>query len=89
MTKKSIKIIIEVSARHIHLSVDDFNKLFGSDKELTPMKPLFQDGQFASWEWVTLKTVKAEIPHVRVLGPTRENPQIEMENLPVLFTWPF
>jgi len=78
MVKKPIKIIIEVSVRHIHLSNDDFKKLFGSDKELTPMKPLFQDGQFASWEWVTLKTVKAEIPHVRVLGPTREKTQIEI-----------
>jgi len=78
MSKQPIKIIAEVSARHLHLSKDDFEKLFGKDKKLTPMKPLFQDGQFAAWEWVTLRTAKAEIPHVRVLGPTREKTQIEI-----------
>lgn len=51
MLKQPIKIIVEVSARHLHLSKDDFEKLFGKDKKLTPMKPLFQDGQFAAWEY--------------------------------------
>jgi len=78
MPKPPIKVIIEVSARHLHLSKDDFEKLFGKEKKLTPMKSLFQDGQFASWEWVTLKTAKAEIPHVRILGPLRERTQIEI-----------
>ncbi len=78
MSKQPIKVIIEVSARHLHLSKDDFEKLFGKEKKLTPMKPLFQDGQFASWERVTLKTAKAEIPHVRILGPLRERTQIEI-----------
>lgn len=78
MSKRPIKIIVEVSTRHVHLSKDDFEKLFGKDKQLTPMKPLFQDGQFAAWEWVTLKTIKAAIPHVRALGPLRKNTQIEI-----------
>lgn len=78
MVKKTIKIIVEVSTRHVHLSKDDFEKLFGKDKKLTPMKPLFQDGQFAAWEWVTLETAKAKIPHARVLGPLRERTQIEI-----------
>ena len=69
---------MEVSARHLHLSKNDFEKLFGKKRKLTPMKPLFQDGQFASWEWVTLKTAKAQIPHVRVLGPLRKKTQIEI-----------
>jgi len=78
MSKTPIKIIVEVSARHAHLSAQDFEQLFGKNKNLTPMKPLYQDGQYASWEWVTLKTAKAEIPHVRVLGPLRDKTQIEI-----------
>jgi putative phosphotransacetylase len=78
MNNAPIKIIVEVSARHAHLSKQDFEGLFGREKRLTQMKPLFQDGQFASWEWVTIKTAKAQIPHVRVLGPLREKTQIEI-----------
>ena len=78
MSKQPIKIIVEVSARHLHLSKDDYEKLFGQGKKLTPMKPPFQDGQYASWEWLTLKTAKGQIPHVRILGPLREKTQIEV-----------
>jgi propanediol utilization protein len=78
MPSTPIKIITEVSARHVHLSQSDFEQLFGKNKQLTPMKPLYQDGQFASWEWVTLQTAKASIEHVRVLGPLRDRTQIEV-----------
>jgi len=78
MTKQPIKIIVEVSARHLHISKADFAKLFGKGKKLTLMKPLVQNGHFSSWEWLTLKTAKAQIPHVRILGPLREKTQIEI-----------
>jgi len=78
MKKEPIPIIIEVSARHAHLSKDDFEQLFGKGKKLTPMKKLLQDGQFASWEWVSIKTAKGEIEHVRVVGPFREQTQVEI-----------
>src|SRR5574344_32831 len=71
-----MKVSIGVSNRHIHLTKEDLNILFGH--ELTIKKPLNQIGQFASVEVVTIKTNKDEIPNVRVLGPVRKYTQIEI-----------
>lgn len=72
------KIPIEVSARHVHLSKEDFEKLFGKRKKLKRLKDLSQPGEFASEETVTLINDKKEIGNVRVLGPFRENSQVEI-----------
>ncbi|MCX6737467.1 MAG: PduL/EutD family phosphate acyltransferase [Candidatus Parcubacteria bacterium] len=76
---KTLKVPIEVSARHIHLNRRDFIKLFGQVAKLKPVFPLSQKGQFASASFVTLfsKDKKRQI-NLRVLGPLRDNSQIEL-----------
>jgi len=69
---------IEVSARHIHLTHEILEKLFGLGAVLHPRKELSQPGTFAAEETATIKTPKAEIAHVRILGPLRDYNQIEI-----------
>lgn len=72
-------LVVNVSARHIHLSDTHVETLFGPGHTLTPMKWLYQDGYFAAEE--TLMVVgprKRMLPNVRVLGPTRPDSQIEL-----------
>jgi propanediol utilization protein len=73
-----MKIPVEISARHIHLSQADFEKLFGKNKTLVPLKQLSQPGEFASEEKVTLMNGGKKIENVRVLGPFRKNSQAEI-----------
>jgi len=73
-----MKITIEVSARHMHISKHDLEELFGPDYQLTPVKDLSQPGQFASKELVNLVGPKGNIDGVRILGPEREQTQIEI-----------
>lgn len=70
-------IPISVSARHVHLSQDHIEKLFGI-KQLTIRNQLTQPGQFASEEKLKLTGIKGEIDNVRVLGPERTQTQIEI-----------
>ena len=73
-----MKIPIETSARHVHLSEKDFKKLFGKGKKLIPLKKLSQPGQFATKEKIDLIKGKNKISNVRVVGPLREKSQIEI-----------
>lgn len=73
-----MKILVETSARHIHISQEDLDVLFGKDYELTHKKELSQPGQFASNERVTIKGPKSEISGVLVLGPVRNSTQVEL-----------
>jgi len=73
-----MKIPVEISARHIHFSQADFEKLFGKNKNLTPIKKLSQLGEFASEEKLTLINSDKKIENVRVLGPFRKNSQVEI-----------
>ncbi len=66
------------SARHMHISAKDLEKLFGSGYRLTQYKELTQPGQFACNEKVTVKGPKGEIKNVRILGPEREQTQVEI-----------
>ena len=75
MTKN---FIVETSARHIHLSNKDLETLFGKGYQLTKKKELSQPGQFASEERVTIVGAKGEIKNVIILGPTRDNTQVEL-----------
>ena len=69
---------VGVSGRHVHLSQEDLEALFGSGYELTPIKELSQPGQFAAKETVTLVGPKGVIERVRVLGPVRPSTQVEV-----------
>lgn len=73
----NIDMNVGISNRHVHLTEDDFKKLF-NNKELEAVKYLNQPGQFASNLKVTIKTDKSEISGVRVLGPLRDYTQVEI-----------
>jgi len=70
---------VTVSARHMHVSQEDLEKLFGPRHQLTPMRPLYQEGQYASEETVTLIGPKRRlISNLRILGPVRKQTQVEL-----------
>ena len=69
---------VGVSGRHIHLSQEHLEQLFGAGYQLTPIKDLSQPGQFAAKECVTLAGPKGVIQKVRVLGPVRPKTQVEV-----------
>lgn len=71
-------IPVGVSNRHVHLSQQDVEALFGVGYQLTPFKPLRQPGQFAAEECVTVVGPKGSLTHVRVLGPVRPTSQLEI-----------
>jgi len=71
-------IPVGISSRHIHLSAEHIERLFGCGHNLTKQKDLTQIGQFAAAEKVTLVGPKGVIQGVRVLGPVREITQVEI-----------
>lgn len=73
-----LRIPIETSARHVHLSQEDFEILFGKGKELTVKSPLSQPGQYSCEERVTVKGMKGSLERVAVLGPFRKETQVEV-----------
>ncbi len=77
-TQQPLEIPIAVSARHVHLTQDAVETLFGEGHTLTERNPLSQPGQFASEETVTLVGPKRTLEGVRVLGPTRGHNQVEI-----------
>lgn len=72
------KVLVETSARHIHVSREHLDILFGEGYELTPKKDLSQPGQFACEERVTVVGAKKELPGVSILGPIRPETQVEL-----------
>ena len=72
------KIVVGISARHLHVSQEDLEILFGEGAELTMMKELGQPGQYASNERVDVVTEKGSFPGVRILGPVRKQTQVEI-----------
>lgn len=69
---------VEVSARHVHLSKEDLEILFGSQGMLTPKRDLSQIGQFLSEERVNLIGPKGRKDRIAILGPIREHTQVEL-----------
>jgi len=88
------RLVVHASARHMHVSKSDLETLFGPGHELTPIRPLYQEGTFAAQETVTLVGPRGRvISNLRILGPLRSHSQVELaftdaimlgiENLPV------
>lgn len=69
---------VEVSARHVHLTREHLEVLFGKGAELTPKRPLSQPGQFLSEERVTLVGPKGRKERTAILGPIRPATQVEL-----------
>lgn len=72
------QVPVGISARHVHLSRDHVETLFGAGYQLTPEKSLSQPGQFACKEQVEVCGPKGSIKKVRILGPERKQSQVEM-----------
>ena len=72
------KVLVETSARHVHLSQADLETLFGKGATLTPKRDLSQPGQFVSEERVKVEGSKSNFPGVSILGPVRKATQVEI-----------
>ena len=72
------QFIVETSARHVHVTQQDLETLFGPGYQLTPKKYLSQPGQFASEERVDVVGPKKTLGRVSILGPVRPETQIEL-----------
>jgi putative phosphotransacetylase len=73
------KLVVNVSARHAHVTQEDLERLFGKGHQLKPFKWLYQDGFFAAEETITVIGPRQRIiPNVRILGPCRDHSQIEL-----------
>lgn len=73
-----MKVIIELSNRHVHLTKETYDKLF--DNPLTVKNYLSQTGQFAANETVTIEKNGNEIKNVRIIGPLRKYDQVEVSH---------
>ncbi len=72
-------LVVSISARHVHLTDEHVEKLFGPGRKLTPEKELYQDGFYAAAETVMIVGPRRRmLPSVRVLGPTRKGSQVEL-----------
>jgi putative phosphotransacetylase len=73
------KVVVNVSARHAHVTQEDLERLFGKGHKLTPMKALYQDGFFAAEETLTMIGPRHRtITGLRILGPCRDHSQVEL-----------
>ena len=72
-------LVVSISARHVHLTQEHVEILFGPGATLTPHKPLYQDGFFAAEQTVMVVGPRRRmLPTVRILGPTRPASQVEL-----------
>ena len=72
-------LVVNVSARHMHVTPEHLEILFGPGSKLTKLKDLYQQGEFASEQLVTIVGPRQRIiPNVRILGPMRDYTQIEL-----------
>lgn len=78
MAGEKKEIPIESSARHVHLTKEAVEALFGKGMTLTKKRDLSQPGEFLSEQRLKLVTAKGEIDNVAVLGPERKAVQVEL-----------
>ena len=76
--EKKMKVLVETSARHVHLSEEVFKVLFGEDAKLTIKKELSQPGQYACNERINVIGPKKALNGVSILGPFRKDTQVEL-----------
>jgi propanediol utilization protein len=67
-----------ISVRHVHLTQESVERLFGPGYLLNVRSPLSQPGQYAAEETVTLVGPRGRLPHVRIVGPPRSANQVEL-----------
>ena len=72
------EILVETSARHVHVNEEQFKVLFGKDANLESRAPLSQPGQYVSTSRVDIVGPKKTIAGVSILGPYRKNAQVEV-----------
>ena len=73
------RLVVNISARHCHVTQQDLERLFGRGHQLHVHKPLYQDGFFAAEEAVTIIGPRHRmIPNLRILGPCRDHSQVEL-----------
>jgi propanediol utilization protein len=73
------RLVVNISARHCHVTQEDLERLFGKGHKLHVQKPLYQDGFFAAEEAVTIIGPRHRmIPNLRILGPCRDHSQVEL-----------
>ena len=75
---ETLKVPVGISARHVHVTKEDLETLFGAGFELEVERMLTQKPQFASKQTVTIRTNAGEFANVRILGPVRPYTQIEI-----------
>jgi putative phosphotransacetylase len=75
---KMNKIVVGISNKHMHISKEDLEALFGKGYELTVFKDLGQPGQYAACEKLDIEGPKGTIKGIRILGPIRPATQIEL-----------
>ncbi len=78
MAEEKQEVLIETSARHVHVTQAALEALFGEGHALTPKKALSQPGQFACEERVRVVGPRGEFPSVSILGPVRPASQVEL-----------
>jgi putative phosphotransacetylase len=77
---------VGVSVRHIHISAADLEVLYGPGHQLTPLRDLYQEGEFAAREVVALVGPKMRaLENVRILGPVRNRTQVEVSRTDAVF----
>jgi putative phosphotransacetylase len=72
------KVAVGISNKHLHISQEDLDVLFGKGHELTVFKELGQPGQYACQEKVDVVGPKGTLKGIRILGPIRSNTQVEL-----------
>jgi len=76
---KAPVLTVQTSSRHMHICREDMDVLFGPGSELTFDRPLFQEGNFAAREMVTVVGPRNRlISNLRILGPMRKASQVEL-----------
>ncbi len=72
-------LVVNISARHAHVTQEDLERLYGKGHKLKPFKALYQEGFFAAEETVTIIGPRQRmIPNLRILGPCRDYSQVEL-----------
>lgn len=79
------RIPIEVSARHVHLSQNDLEVLFGKDYHLKKLRNLAQPEEFAAKETLDIQVSSRKISNVRIIGPVRKKTQVELSHTDAIF----